>query len=164
MNAAMVTIFCQECDGAGEWDEGPLPATSRDQISPEYLQVICPACGGSGVENITAEEALEMSRTYGETQDCFGCRFWSEMVAQSVGCGPIEAICLSGDGSLAGKYTTGRKTCSAWKSGHFGAVDDPPNYGEEARALYEAEEAAPQPEPATGAAPSVPTPASTEVP
>ena len=26
-----------------------------------------------------------MSRTYGETKDCRGCRFWSEMVAQSIG-------------------------------------------------------------------------------
>jgi hypothetical protein len=25
---------------------------------------------------------------------CSSCRFWSQMVAQSIGCGPIEALCL----------------------------------------------------------------------
>lgn len=83
-----------------------------------------------------------MPRTFGETRDCNGCRFWSEMIAQSIGGALVEAYCLSGDGPLAGKYTRGRQTCSAWKSGHLGAVDDPPNYGEEVRAAYEAEEAA----------------------
>lgn len=78
-------------------------------------------------------------RTMGETKNCAGCRFWSEMVAQSIGCEPVEALCLS-DGSKRGKYTTERMTCEAWKSGHLGAVDDPPNYGEETRAAYEEEE------------------------
>lgn len=78
-------------------------------------------------------------RTYGETRDCSGCRFWSEMVARVCG-GPLEALCLAGSGPYASKYTTGRMTCEAWKSGHFGAVDDPPNYGEESRAAYAAEE------------------------
>jgi len=82
-----------------------------------------------------------MSRTYGETRNCAGCRFWSEMIAQCHGGGPVQAMCLSDDGPLAGKYTSGRQTCSAWKSGHLGAIDDPPNYGEETRAAYEAEEA-----------------------
>lgn len=81
-----------------------------------------------------------MSRTYGESRDCNGCRFWSEMVAQALGGRPVEALCLSGDGPLAGKYTSGRQTCTAWKSGHHGAVDDPPNYGEYARAMYDDEE------------------------
>lgn len=80
-------------------------------------------------------------RTYGETKNCAGCRFWSEMIAQSIGGGPVEAMCLADDGPLAGKYVTARRTCPAWKSGHFGAVDAPPNYGEETRPLYEAEEA-----------------------
>lgn len=42
---------------------------------------------------------------------------------------------------LNGRYTSGRQTCLVWMSGHFGAVDDPPNYGEETRRAY-AEEAA----------------------
>ena len=77
-------------------------------------------------------------RTYGETINCGGCRFWSEMIARSYG-GPVEAMCL-GKGPLKGKYVTARQTCNGWKSGHLGAVDDPPNYGEQTRAAYEAEE------------------------
>lgn len=81
-----------------------------------------------------------MSRTYGETRDCNGCRFWSEMIARALGRG-VEAMCLAGEGTpYGGKYTIGRQTCDAWKSGHHGAVDDPPNYGEEVRALYAEEE------------------------
>jgi len=69
------------------------------------------------------------------------CRFWSEMVAQFIGTGPIEALCLSESSPNFSQYTMGRMTCDAWKSNHHGAVDSPPNYGELARAAYEAEEA-----------------------
>jgi hypothetical protein len=41
-------VPCPECEGAGEWDEGPLPATSSVQISPDYRQVKCPECSGTG--------------------------------------------------------------------------------------------------------------------
>lgn len=41
-------VTCFHCDGAGEWDEGPLPATSSTQISPDYRQVKCPECNGTG--------------------------------------------------------------------------------------------------------------------
>ena len=51
------------------------------------------------------------------------------------------AMCLADGGPQSSKYTHARQTCAAWKSGHHGAVDDPPNYGEEVRALYDAEEA-----------------------
>jgi hypothetical protein len=61
------------------------------------------------------------------------------MVAQSIGCGPIEALCL-GHGPHHGKYVKADHVCVAWKSDHFGKVDDPPNYGELSRAAYEAEE------------------------
>lgn len=73
---------------------------------------------------------------------CRDCRFWSEMCAQSIVGGPIEALCLSGDGPLAGRFVKETSSCPAWKSGHFGAVDSPPNYGESVRASYEAEEQA----------------------
>lgn len=72
---------------------------------------------------------------------CDGCRFWSEMMAQAIG-GAVEAVCLSGTGPKAGQYTTGRTTCVAWRSGHHGAVDCPPNDGERSRAAYAADEAA----------------------
>jgi hypothetical protein len=81
-----------------------------------------------------------MARTFGETQDCAGCRYWSEMVVQAIGGGPVEALCLSGSGEYAGKYVTERMTCDAWKSGHLGAVDGPPDYGETVRAAYAREE------------------------
>lgn len=79
-------------------------------------------------------------RTYGETKNCKGCRYWSEMLAQAVGGSGVQAMCLSDGGALAGKYTSGHMTCDAWKPGHLGAVDDPPNYGEETRAAYAEEE------------------------
>lgn len=73
---------------------------------------------------------------------CNSCRYWSEMVAQAFGCGPMEALCLAENGRYSNKYTTGRMSCDKWASNHFGAVDSPPNYGEFARAAYEAEKAA----------------------
>ena len=79
-------------------------------------------------------------RTYGETRNCAGCRFWSEMVARAIGGGPIEAMCLADSGPYSSKYTTWRVRCDSWKSGHHGAVDDPPNYGEITRLLYDEEE------------------------
>lgn len=83
-------------------------------------------------------------RTYGETRDCKGCRYWSEMVAKVEG-GEVLALCLARGGAArqGGLYTYARLTCPAWKSGHHGAVDDPPNYGEATRALYDAEEVSP---------------------
>ena len=80
-------------------------------------------------------------RTYGETKNCKGCRYWSEMIARAHG-GPVEALCLSEAGPLKGSYTSASRTCDAWASGHHGAVDEPPNYGEEVRALYAEEDAA----------------------
>ena len=71
-----------------------------------------------------------------QTQICDTCRFWSEMMAQSIGKG-IEAMCLSGTGSQAGKFTGSTMSCEAWKSGHHGSVDSPPDNGEHVRRLYE---------------------------
>jgi hypothetical protein len=71
---------------------------------------------------------------------CENCRYWSQMCVRSIGCSPIEALCLSEDGPKRQKYTPGDYTCPAWKSDHHGQVDDPPDYGESVRALYDAEE------------------------
>lgn len=46
--AGLKDIPCFQCEGLGEWDEGPLPARSSTQISPEYRQVKCDECGGTG--------------------------------------------------------------------------------------------------------------------
>lgn len=65
-------------------------------------------------------------RTYGETKNCAGCRYWSEMIAMAHGGGPTKAMCLADSGPRSGQYTTGGVTCSSWASGHLGAIDDPP--------------------------------------
>lgn len=57
------------------------------------------------------------------------------MIAQVEG-GTLTALCLS-TGPLAHRYTTTRQTCEAFAHNSVGAVDDPPNYGEETRAEYE---------------------------
>lgn len=62
-------------------------------------------------------------RTYGETNNCKGCRFWSEMLAESNETG-ITAYCLSG-GINMGKYMRGSQNCGDWRSGHLGAIDEP---------------------------------------
>jgi len=60
-------VKCQTCDGAGEWDEGPLPAHSA-ATEPEYRQVKCPACEGKGQVAFQIEEG----ETYrnGRGDDC----------------------------------------------------------------------------------------------
>ena len=63
-------------------------------------------------------------RTYGETSNCKGCRFWSEMIAKSEGNG-IVAMCINSGSSEKGKYKFGSDKCESWKSGHYGAVDSP---------------------------------------
>ena len=49
MSADRYTGFapCPCCDGLGEWDEGPLPASSGAP-EPDYRQVICSECDGRG--------------------------------------------------------------------------------------------------------------------
>lgn len=54
---------CAECDGAGEWDEGPLPASSGAS-EPEYRQVFCPRCDGTGIDLIEVE-CIELEDTIG---------------------------------------------------------------------------------------------------
>lgn len=70
-------------------------------------------------------------------RNCGGCRYWSEMIAQSVGGADVEAMCLAPDGKLQGQYTIASQTCEDFAKNTAGAVDDPPDYGEAARAEYE---------------------------
>jgi hypothetical protein len=71
---------------------------------------------------------------------CDNCRFWSQMVAQSIGLSGVEALCLSDTSPHSGAYT--RRMSAAPNGGKtlMAAVDEPPDYGETARALYTAEE------------------------
>jgi hypothetical protein len=72
-------------------------------------------------------------------RNCSGCRYWSEMIAM-VQAGEVVAMCLGTD-ALKGRYTTERQTCGAFARNTHGAVDDPPDYGEEVRAMYAAQAA-----------------------
>lgn len=48
------------------------------------------------------------------TQQCGNCFFWSDMCARSIGCGPVEAVCLSQDGPENGKWKTAKHSCNQW--------------------------------------------------
>lgn len=69
-------------------------------------------------------------------RNCSGCRYWSEMIAKSIGGRDVEALCLAPAGPAKGKYMVGSQTCSSFAKNTFGAVDNPPDYGEAARAGY----------------------------
>lgn len=56
---------------------------------------------------------------------CNDCRYWSWMCARSCGCGPLEALCLSPDGTRRQKYTTGSESCPSVSSNHLGQIDEP---------------------------------------
>lgn len=70
---------------------------------------------------------------------CSECRFWSEMIAEAHG-NHVVAMCLSDAGPYKGRLVPATQTCEAWRSGHYGAVDGPPDYGRTAMALYAADE------------------------
>lgn len=57
-------------------------------------------------------------------QVCDGCRYWSEMIAQSNGNG-MEAYCLNRESPRAMTFTTRRQSCDQWRDGSWGAVDNP---------------------------------------
>lgn len=81
-------------------------------------------------------------RTLG-SRTCGGCRYWSEMIAMVRGSETV-AMCL-GKGPWASRYTRASHTCDAFAFNTAGAVDDPPDYGEEVRAEYERQAAAKHP-------------------
>jgi hypothetical protein len=54
-------------------------------------------------------------------QDCDGCRFWSECCAQSIGCGPMQALCLNSESPKYSRMTG--SGCNKYRAGR--AVDDP---------------------------------------
>lgn len=78
-------------------------------------------------------------------RNCGGCRYWSEMIAQSIGGRDVEAMCLNAASPCSGKYMVRSQTCSGFAYDTAGKVDDPPNYGEESRAIYEAQATAKHP-------------------
>jgi hypothetical protein len=67
-------------------------------------------------------------RTYGQTRNCKGCKFWSEMIARAIGGGPVQAMCLAQGGPYSSVYTTASTTCASYQPGYDGAVDQPGGY------------------------------------
>lgn len=63
-------------------------------------------------------------RTYGETRDCKGCRFWSEMCARAEG-NTVVALCINSASPKSMTYTAPFSSCDAWKDGTLGAIDTP---------------------------------------
>ena len=57
-------------------------------------------------------------------QNCSGCRWWSEMLAQSYDAG-IEAMCLNPKSRFQAKYTRERQVCAEWGANTMGAIDEP---------------------------------------
>lgn len=55
---------------------------------------------------------------------CDGCRYWSEMIAQSSANG-IQAYCLNPKSINYQEFTLRHKSCSEWRDGPWGAVDSP---------------------------------------
>lgn len=78
---------------------------------------------------------MPSDRTFGGTQDCRGCRYWSELIAKADGGGPVQALCLSDSSAHRGDYMGARDFCGSWQPGDLGAVD----YG----AVYEDEDGEP---------------------
>ena len=70
---------------------------------------------------------------------CVECRYWSQMIAQSIGPGPIEAWCLSQ--TQKQRFRRADDTCDDWAKNSHGAVDEPPDYGETANEKYRIEAA-----------------------
>lgn len=56
---------------------------------------------------------------------CENCYFWSEMIAQSVGCGPVEAMCLNDNSDSYQEMVPETFGCVDWENGETGAIDCP---------------------------------------
>lgn len=63
-------------------------------------------------------------RSYGDTKDCKGCRYWSEMLARYDN-GYMQACCLKPRDKMKIEYTPGSYSCETWASGELGAIDEP---------------------------------------
>lgn len=69
-------VICQECEGLGEWDEGPMNTSSHGgPADPDYRKVICPECGGTGraeVDTFQIEES-DLDEIAGREPSCPVC-------------------------------------------------------------------------------------------
>jgi len=58
-------------------------------------------------------------------EKCAHCRFWSELAAQSIGCGPIEAVCLCSGSLHNGKFVRATASCPEFRHSYGHAIDEP---------------------------------------
>jgi len=54
---------------------------------------------------------------------CKGCRYWSELLAQSLNLGPVEAMCLCEESPKYQQYTVLMDDCDKYQEGY--PVDAP---------------------------------------
>ena len=100
-------FWCQHAFVDGEI----MALAAREKASNVTL---CQACAD---ELLAGESPEKETRTMaGE-----GCRWWSQMVAESLGCGPIEALCLNPESNEYQRMV--RNGCNKHETGR--AVDDP---------------------------------------
>ena len=75
----------------------------------------------------------EYEAKWRDDMKCNNCRFWSDKLAQSIGCGPVEAYCLSSSSPSKGKYTPSHHGCDKGLNNSLGSIDsgsdDDPRYG-----------------------------------
>ena len=58
-------------------------------------------------------------------KECATCRFWSSLLAQAEGGGPVEAVCLRRASPNFQRFISGNGYCEQWKENAFGAIDEP---------------------------------------
>ena len=46
---------------------------------------------------------------------CASCLFWSDLIAEKIGNGPLMALCESPGGPKEGRMVTGGDGCPAWQ-------------------------------------------------
>ncbi len=68
-----------------------------------------------------------------KTMTCNGCTWWSELVAQASGSGPVKAMCLNSDLLQYQRMTSGG--CGKYHAGV--AIDDPHRSGKATREVAE---------------------------
>lgn len=60
-----------------------------------------------------------------KSKSCGGCRYWSELLAQAIGGGPVEAYCLNDKSPHRQRYVTASRTCGEWADAYGYAIDAP---------------------------------------
>lgn len=58
---------------------------------------------------------IERAQTLEKT--CESCKYWSDKCAMSIGCGPMEALCLSEESPRRGRFSKENDYCDQWEGG-----------------------------------------------